>query len=482
MDLGPRQSLEYLSPEIALGVAALAVWWLGRFDRLDRTGLGEIAILGAALSVFLAARLSGWGEVWLLERLFLVDGLAVFFKILVGLAAVAVLWIWLESATVAREGEVCALVLSAAVALDLMASAANLASAYLCVELASAALWGLTHRAGPGDSRVRAAGAVAAAVSLLMLGAACWLAGFAGSPDYERIHRAIFDLAPDSPFAVACAAMAIVIALPARLWIATATRGAHVRAALAAFAALAFAAGGLALCMRLLFAVLSSPGADGGWMGPPGLDWRPPLTAAAVVAMTLGNLAGLRERSLPRLLAVCSIAQVGYALLGLAAATRAGLEATLLYLAATAPASLGAFHASALITRAAGREEIESCRGLLRVAGSSAGLALAVSLLSLSGLPPLAGFVGRRRLLGALLERGFEGVAAIAAVNSVLSLCVYGRVLRSLCAPAPGAPVPRWRLYDASFAGLLAAATVGLGVHPRPLLELAARSVQWLPR
>lgn len=482
MELGLRQSLDYLSPEIALGVAALTVWLLDRLERLDRTGLGEIAILGAALSVFLAARLSGWGEVWILERLFVVDGFAVFFKIFIGLAAVAVLWIWLESSTVAREGEVCALVLSAAVALDLMASAANLASAYFCVELASLALWRLTHRSRPGGSRPHASGVAAGAVSLLMLGAAAWLAGFAGSADYERIHQAVFDLAPESPFGVACVVMSIVIALPARVSIATSTRGAHVHPSLAAFVAVAFAAGGLALSLRLLFAALSSPAPAGWWAGPSGLDWSLPLAAAAIAAMTLGNLAGLRERSLLRVLAATSIAHLGYALLGAAAASQAGLEAALFYVAVSALASLGAFHAAALIVRTTGREEIESCRGLLRGAGSPAALALAVFLLSLSGAPLLAGFVGRRYLFGALLARGFKGVAAIAVVNSLLSFWVYARILRALYAPGPAATAPRLRLHDASFAGLFAAATVVFGIHPRPLLELAARSVQWLPR
>src|SRR5439155_6696542 len=148
MELGVLESWQYFWPEVALAATALTVAAFGRFRRLDQSGLGELAILGTACSVFLAARLAGWGEVWIFERALVVDGFAVFFKIVVGIATVAVLWISLESAEVtgAGEGDACALVLVAAFALDLMASAANLWIGYAAGEIASLALWKLAHR------------------------------------------------------------------------------------------------------------------------------------------------------------------------------------------------------------------------------------------------------------------------------------------------------------------------------------------------
>ncbi len=128
MEIGVAESFRYFWPEVALAVSALAVAALARLRRLDQSGLGELAILGAAVSVFLAARLAGWGEVWIFGRALVVDGFAVFFKIVIGLATVAVLWISLESAPFAahREGDACALALVAALAPDGLASAASL--------------------------------------------------------------------------------------------------------------------------------------------------------------------------------------------------------------------------------------------------------------------------------------------------------------------------------------------------------------------
>ena len=84
MEVGTWQSFAYFWPEVALAASALAVALLAVLERLDRSALGELAILGASLSVFFAARLAGWGEVWIFERSFAVDGFAVFFKILIG--------------------------------------------------------------------------------------------------------------------------------------------------------------------------------------------------------------------------------------------------------------------------------------------------------------------------------------------------------------------------------------------------------------
>ncbi len=483
MELSALESWQYFWPEVALAATALTVAALARLRGLDRSGLGELAILGAAVSVFLAARLAGWGEVWIFERALVVDGFAVFFKIVIGLATVAVLWIALESARFAgeSEGDACALALVAALALDLMASAASLWIGYVSVEIASLALWRLVHGS---DSAVgtfpgRFAGMV---VSVSMLGAVAWIAGFCGSADYEGVHRAVFELAPGNEFVLALAATAFLVAFPSRVLIATASSEAGEESSLDAFVAVAFTAAGLALSGRLLVGVLSEPGAEGRWAHPAGLDWSRTLAASSVAAMTIGNLGALRERSLQRVLVATSMAHVGYAMLGLASASDRGLEAALFYLAAFSVASLGAFHLAALITRANGSDDLDACRGLLRGRGTLAGFSLALFLLSLAGMPLLVGFFAKLHLFAAAIPMGLEGVMLLALANCVLSLLAYTRVLFVMGVGEAAEPTLRIGPYDACLTLSLATAVVVFGFYETPLLDLAGRSIHLLPR
>ncbi|HSD09438.1 MAG TPA: proton-conducting transporter membrane subunit [Candidatus Binatia bacterium] len=483
MELSALESWQYFWPEVALAATALIVAAIGQLHRLDHGGLGELAILGTAVSVFLAARLAGWGEVWIFDRAFVVDGFAVFFKIFIGLATVAVLWILLESARFAGEGEAdaCARVLVGALALDLMASAASLWMGYAAVEIASLSLWRLLHESEPAAGSFPG-GLAGMVVSLSMLGAVAWIAGFCGSADYELVHRAVFELAPQNEIFVALAATAILVAFPTRVWLATASSEARDEPSLDVFVTVAFSAAGVALSVRLLFGVLSEPGVAGRWARAAGLDWSWMLVASAVAAMTIGNLGALRERSLPRLLVATSMAHLGYAMLGLALASDRGLEATLFYLAAFSVASLGAFHLAALIARASGSDHLDACRGLLRGRGTMAGLSLMVFLLSLAGMPSLVGFFAKLHVFTAAISVGLGGVMLLAFASCLLSLVAYGRILFVMGMEQGTMPTLRMSSYDACLTLSLATAVIAFGFYETPLRDLTARSIRLLPR
>ncbi len=479
MDLDLRQSLDYAAPELSLAIAAVVVALLGRFPRLEQRGLGELALFGASVSVLMAARLSGWGEVWAFERLFVVDGLAIFCKIVIGFAAVAALWIWLESAPGSREGELGALVLLVALALDLMASAAHLASLLISVELAGFAVDRLCRPAARGVPYT--ASLAAAAAALVTLGAVAWLWGFAGDPDYERIRASLVTSGSSlPPFAVACASL-VALSPALRAFGATSARAAHVRLPLAALLSVGLACAGLGACVRWLLATLSNPGVQGRWIAPSGADWSFWLAMAAAMALLLGGLAALRERSLSRLLAAGAVAQLGLALLGAAAMSEGGLRATLGQVAVASLAMLGAFHAAALVLRGSDRDSLDACHGFLGEAKSVAGVTFAIFLLSLAGVPPLAGFFARLELVRSLVAVGKSGLAWMAIAGSVVMIAAYGRVLRALYAPGDR-PIPGLRFYDLVLSGLLAVAVVLLGVIPGPLVAVLARSIHFLPQ
>jgi NADH-quinone oxidoreductase subunit N len=309
-----------------------------------------------------------------------------------------------------------------------------------------------------------------------------WIAGFCGSADYEGVHRAVFELPPRDGILFVLAATTILVAFPTRVLLATGSSAADDEPSLDAFVAVGCTAAAVALSVRLLFGVLSEPGAAGRWAHPAGLDWSGTLAASAVAAMTIGNLGALRERSLQRLLVATSMAQVGYAVLGLAPASDRGLEATLFYLAAFSVASLGAFHLAALIARASGTDDLEACRGLLSGKGTLAGVSLMLFLLSLAGMPLLVGFFAKLHLFAAAMPIGLGGVMLLAFANCFLSLLAYMRIFLAMRVGEATVPGLRMSSYDACLTVSLAAVVIVFGLYEAPLLDLAGRSIHLLPR
>jgi NADH-quinone oxidoreductase subunit N len=483
LEITGSQSLVYFGPELALFVTAAVVGVLARFRRLDRSEIGELAILGASVSVFLAARLAGWGEVWIFERTLVVDGFAILFTILVGIVTVAILWISLESSPPASgdHGWLCAMILLAALGLDLMAAVANLWMAYLAVELASLGLWALSlAQAGEPPGGVRRASAVGA--SLVMLCGVAWLAGFSQSADYELVHAGLAGIGSAARVPLAAAVAAVLLAFPCRALVAAWGRTDRASPALDALVAVGFAAAGLAFSVRILLPVLSTRAAAGRWVEQPGPDWTWLLAVCAAAAMSIGNLGALRERSVRRMLVATAAAHLGYALLGVASATDAGLRAALFYVVASGLAALGAFHAAALVERSRGRDDLEAYRGLLHGSCWPVGIGLGAFLLSLAGVPGFIGFPAKLHVFQAAAESGFDGVVAAAILNIGLAGAAYGRVIRRMFERADDAAAVRIRAYDACFVAALAAGTVALGLHQAPLLELAKRSIHLLPR
>ena len=174
---------------------------------------------------------------------------------------------------------------------------------------------------------------------------------------------------------------------------------------------------------------------------PTGTGWPLVVAALAVLSMTYGNLAALVQENVIRLLAYSSIAQSGYFLLGVVAVERGNLAlpALVVFAAAYAAMNLGAFAVVAL----AGRE-LNDFAGLGR-SRLAVGAAMVVFLISLVGVPPLAGFVGKLLFFGAAIEIGFTWLAVVAILNSVLSLAVYLRIVVSMYQTPKGPPVStRW--------------------------------------
>src|ERR687891_628982 len=310
-----------------------------------------------------------------------------------------------------------------------------------------------------------------------MLFGLSWWFGLAGTTSLEGIGRAL----ADAPTGVVIASTALVVVglgykaamVPFHFWTPDAYDGAPLP--VAAYLSVLPKLAGLVAIARVLS--LALPGDTAGWS-----------TAIAVLAaatMTLGNVAALPQRNVVRLLAYSSIAQSGYLLMGVAAleSSDQGLPALVYYALAYAAMNLAAFAVVLAVQRERGSVDLDAYRGLGRTHPWWTA-ALVLSFLSLLGLPPLAGFVGKLELFTAAIDADQTWLAVIAVVNTVISLYYYLRVIAPTVLEPPAEPAPAatasGTIAVARPLGLVlavtAAATVAFGVAAEPLLSLADKA------
>ena len=486
--MGTSESLAYFLPELALAAAVLVVIFVdlaasGRARTSEWPGHLALVGAGAALVLTLGLRPLGvrglldepmpMGGFWLFDRLLVFDAFSVFFKVLLGLALLAVVWMSASSKEVRgrpNEGEYYALLLSSGLGMFLMASAATLLMAYLSLEFVSLTSYVLTgflrhnRRSGEAALKYLIYGGVASGAMIFGMS---WVFGLTGAMGYAGIAKAIAALDPASRGALFLALVLVlagfgykISAVPFHMWAPDVYTGAPIP--VTAFLAVGSKAAGFAMLLR--FFHFGVEGAAGAVTHIPLL---PLASILCVATMTLGNLAALSQTNMKRLLAYSSIAHAGYALLGFVVFAERGVQALLFYLAVYYLMNLGAFWVVMLIANATGREDLEGYRGLAWRGGAAPALALGVFLFSLAGLPPLAGFVGKFVVFAAGVQSGLYALVLIGLVNSVISLYYYARVVKTmfLDQPVEGDPRMRFAPSELGAVGVLSLAILVLGVR-----------------
>lgn len=216
----------------------------------------------------------------------------------------------------------------------------------------------------------------------------------------------------------------------------------------------------------------------------PGDAWDvlgPALVAISALTMAVGNIGALLQKSVKRMLAFSSIGQMGYIAMAALGVNDGGGEAALFYLAAYALMDLGAFGAVGTLSGESGdRDALASYRGLGYVYPWRAG-ALCACLLSLAGLPPTAGFIGKFLVFGAALRAGYTGLAVFGILMAVVGVFYALRLVAALymrdgidaypAVPSPAGPAASAALWA------VAAGVLALGLFPGPLLAAIARVV-----
>lgn len=351
------------------------------------------------------------------------DWLGFVFKMFFLFAAAITALFFMDEEKLARRAEAYLLLVAATLGMCLMASAADLVMLYLAIETTSIPLYILAGFLREDDKSTEAGfkyllfGALTSAVLLYGFSLIYGLTGKTGL--YElNAYFGEFNLVTIGVTFLVLAGLAFKVSLfPFHFWAPDVYEGAPTPAA--GFLSTASKAAGFAVLIRLFAASFV-------WVNE---DWSLILAILAALTMTVGNLIALAQKSIKRLLAYSSIAHAGYALIGVVAFYSLGLPSVVFYLIAYVLTNLLAFGIVAVVGRVTGSDEFPAYNGLSR---RSAGLGLAalVAFLSLSGMPPFAGFVAKVFVFVAAVQSGWVWLAIVGVLNSIVGLYYYLNVLK----------------------------------------------------
>ena len=362
--------------------------------------------------------------------------------------------------------ECAGLILFVGAGLMLMAEASHLLMAVVAMELVSLSgycLVGLGRDARSSEAALKYLLFGALSSGLMLFGLSL-LYGLTGALEFGALRVALEAAAPSAqPLLMTATALVLaglafkVSMVPFHMWTPDVYEGAPLP--VTALLSVGPKAAGLLLLLRLIRA-----------LGPAWTLLQPALLVLTMATMTLGNLAALSQTNIKRLLAYSTIAQAGYLFIGVIVPGPAGVASVLIYLAAYLVMNMGIFACAAAACRMARTESIEAFRGLAQRHPALA-LASAVCLLSLAGLPPLVGFIGKLLLFGAAIESGYVALAVVGAVNSAIALYYYVNLIRLMYLQAPTHVTSlRPSLGVQTGVALCAAATLLLGLFPSELL------------
>ena len=414
----------------------------------DRS-LGWVTALGLALIIMVSLLIGMPGvqtqAIW--GGMVRFDWMGFVFKLLFLFAAAITALLSTDHKEVGQRGEFYLLMLASTIGMCLMASAGDLVMMYLAIETTSIPMYVLAgfmtrdQRSTEAGFKYMLFGAFASAV---MLYGFSLLYGFAGTTSIYDIATGLRAGAIPTPNIIACVLLVTVgfgfkiSAVPLHFWAPDVYEGAPTP--VAGFLSTASKAAGFAALVRVF--LIAFPSAA--------IEWGAVVTTLAVATMTLGNFLALAQKNLKRMLAYSSIAHAGYTLIGVSAiavtapgseAAKFGISSVVFYTIAYMVTNLAAFGSIAVFEHTTGSDDISAFNGMSR---RSPGLALImlVALLSLSGMPPLAGFIAKFIVFAAAVKANLIWLAAVGALNSIVGLYYYMTVLKYIYLYPPAEETP----------------------------------------
>jgi len=423
-------------PELFLACVGMALLMFGVFqkggdkdsDRKSMRLVAYLTIIALALTILLLTTVAGESMVTF-SGLFISDTFAVYVKVLVLIGsglAILMSQDFMDRHGVARF-EFPILILFATLGMMLMVSANDLMSLYLGLEMQSLSLY-VIAAIQRDDTRSTEAGlkyfVLGAVASGLLLYGASLVYGFAGTTSFTGLAK-VFAGNSDPGVGIVVGIVFIlaglafkVSAVPFHMWTPDVYEGAPTP--VTALFAVAPKIAALALLARVM-------------VGPFGdllAQWQQIVVLVSIASMVLGALGAVAQRNIKRLMAYSSIGHVGYALVGLAAGTEAGVRGMMVYLAIYLAMNLGTFACILAMKRDGSMVEgIDDLKGFSKTHPMMA-LVLSIFMFSMAGVPPLAGFFGKLYVFLAAIQSGLYGLAVIGVVSSVVGAFYYLRIIK----------------------------------------------------
>ncbi len=467
---------------LGLGLLLLLIdLWLPAAHKRKLGYLGALGLIGILIYSSVVFKLAPGEVQYAFGKMYALDPLALFFKRFFLLAAVIVLLMSVEFAECMGAGiaEYYALMLFSLTGMLFASSANDFALLFVSLELITVSFYVLTS-----FLRVRLV-SLEAGVKYLIIGALstsftvfgiALTYGVSGKLNFGELAQVASQYSGDKLFLLGLLLIMVglgfkLAAFPFQIWAPDVYQGAP--SPTTAFLAVGSKAAGFVLLLRVLF--LAVPQVTEQWFRL--------LIVISGITILYGNLCAIPQRNLKRLLGYSSIAHAGYMLLGVAALSAAGQSAILYYLSGYLFTVLGAFTVICLVMQQVDAEDIPSLAGLGRRAPLLA-FTMALAMVSLAGIPPLAGFFGKFLLLKAALAQGaahhaYYWLVAIAIIGVVISIYYYFGVVRVIywssedrdVPPIPTSKPIRLSLWGCAGGMLL------LGIYPNPVVAFAERAV-----
>ena len=482
--------LVLITPEIVLLVSAIVVILLDLF--LQRKSLlAVISLAGLAISFGCAVGLWCGNPQTTFNDMLTVDKFALFFKFLfLVISALVILASTDYVSKFARfQGEYYALVLLSTLGMTLLTAATELITIFVALELISISLYALVgflkdSKSTEASLKYMLLGAIASAI--LLYGMA-FVFGFTGKTQLGDITQAIGTLSltgGSASFGLLLGLILLIVgfgfkiaAFPFQMWVPDVYEGAPTP--ITAYLSVASKAAGFAIILRVFYSAFSVPA----WLSQ---DWAIMFAVLAAIGMTVGNIVAIPQTNIKRMLGYSSIAQAGYLILGIAAMGLAtgndilGQSSLIFFLTGYAATNMGAFIAIIAISNKVGSDLIEDYAGVGKRSPLLA-LALTLCLISLTGIPPTAGFMAKFYIFSAAVQHNLLWLVIIAVLNSVISAYYYLRVVKVMWLDEPkfegsvaSSGALRLALFLACFGVLL------LGVIPNYVMKLAEWAAQMM--
>jgi NADH-quinone oxidoreductase subunit N len=412
---------------------------------------------------------------------FAFDSFALVAKVIIEVATAVVILLSVKYLEIeeANTGEYYALVLFAAVGMMFMVSGVDLIVLFIALELMALCEYVLTgflrgnRRSNEASVKFFLLGAFSS--GLLLYGMSL-LYGIGGSTKLGIIAERLRDRPANDPLSwVALVTLLAgmyfkIAAVPFHQWTPDAYEGAPT--SITAFISVAPKVASFAFIIRILFMGL--------W--PLRVEWQGLTIGVAIATMTVGNLAAITQSNIKRFFGYSTIAHVGYLLLGLVAAADGsgdGLRAIVIYLIVYAFMNLGAFAVIIMMRRKDMiGDEIDDLGGLMARAPAMAILML-IFLLSLAGIPPTAGFIGKYFIFLALVETGHYYLAVLGVAYAVVALYYYFRIVVVMFMKRPADEAPLATSFGLRVAlGVTLVMTLLIGIYPQPIIVIAREAVR----